>query len=75
MLYTCSTKRQQTGRPFEDHKLQQAELARHKRENTQREKSGRPKKAVSLLSTRHLNYRERLFDINLDEILLFYFCT
>ena len=33
MLYNWRAKRRQTGQPFEDQKLQQAELARLKREN------------------------------------------
>lgn len=33
MLYAWRTKRRQTGQPFEDQKLQQAEMARLKREN------------------------------------------
>jgi len=33
MLYSWRSKRRQTGQPFEEQKLQQAELARLKREN------------------------------------------
>ena len=36
-LYAWRAKRRQTGKPFEDQKLQQAELARLKRENTRLE--------------------------------------
>jgi hypothetical protein len=36
-LYAWKAKRRQTGRPFEDQKLQQAELARLKRENARLE--------------------------------------
>ena len=36
-LYAWRAKRRQTGQPFEDQKLQQAEMARLKRENTRRE--------------------------------------
>jgi len=37
MLYSWRAKRRQTGQPFEDQKLQQAEMARLKRENTRLE--------------------------------------
>ena len=37
MLYSWRTKRRQTGKPFEDQKLQQAEMARLKRENARLE--------------------------------------
>ena len=37
ILYNWRAKRRQTGRPFEDQKLQQAELARLKRENARLE--------------------------------------
>ena len=37
MLYNWWAKRRQTGQPFEDQKLQQAELARLKRENARLE--------------------------------------
>jgi transposase len=37
MLYSWRSKRRQTGQPFEEQKLQQAELARLKRENTRLE--------------------------------------
>jgi len=37
MLYNWRAKRRQTGQPFEDQKLQQAELARLKRENARLE--------------------------------------
>lgn len=37
MLYSWRAKRRQTGKPFEDQKLQQAELARLKRENARLE--------------------------------------
>jgi transposase len=36
-MYSWRAKRRQTGQPFEDQKLQQAELARLKRENTRLE--------------------------------------
>jgi transposase len=36
-LYAWRAKRRQTGQPFEDQKLQQAEMARLKRENTRLE--------------------------------------
>ena len=36
-MYTWKAKRRQTGQPFEDQKLQQAEKARLKRENTRLE--------------------------------------
>ena len=38
MLYSWRSKRRQTGQPFEEQKLQQAEVARLKRENTRLEK-------------------------------------
>lgn len=37
MLYSWRSKRRQTGQPFEEQKLQQAEVARLKRENTRLE--------------------------------------
>jgi transposase len=37
MMYSWRAKRRQTGQPFEDQKLQQAELARLKRENARLE--------------------------------------
>ncbi len=37
MLYSWQSKRRQTGQPFEEQKLQQAELARLKRENARLE--------------------------------------
>jgi transposase len=37
MLYSWRAKRRQTGKPFEDQKLQQAEMARLKRENARLE--------------------------------------
>jgi len=37
MLYSWQTKSRRTGQPFEDQKLQQAELARLKRENARLE--------------------------------------
>jgi transposase len=37
MLYSWRSKRCQTGRPFEEQKLQQAELARLKQENARLE--------------------------------------
>jgi transposase len=37
MLYSWRSKRRQTGQPFEEQKLQQAELSRLKRENTRLE--------------------------------------
>jgi transposase len=37
MLYSWRAKRRQTGQPFEDQKLQQAEMARLKRENARLE--------------------------------------
>jgi transposase len=37
MLYSWRAKRRQTGQPFEDQKLQPAEMARLKRENTRLE--------------------------------------
>lgn len=37
MLYSWQTKSRQTGQPFEEQKLQQAEMARLKRENTRLE--------------------------------------
>jgi transposase len=37
MLYSWLTKRRQTGKPFEEQKLQQAELSRLKRENARLE--------------------------------------
>ena len=37
MLYSWRTKRRQTGKPFEEQKLQQAELARLKRDNARLE--------------------------------------
>ena len=37
MLYNWRAKRSQTGQPFEDQKLQQAEMARLKRENARLE--------------------------------------
>jgi transposase len=37
MLYSWRAKRRKTGQPFEDQKLQQAEMARLKRENTRLE--------------------------------------
>ena len=37
MLYSWRAKRRQTGQPFEDQKLQQAEMVRLKRENTRLE--------------------------------------
>ncbi|MCF7965690.1 MAG: IS3 family transposase [Methylobacter tundripaludum] len=37
MLYSWRSKRRQTGQPFEEQKLQQAELSRLKRENARRE--------------------------------------
>jgi transposase len=37
MLYSWRTKRRQTGQPFEEQKLQQAELSRLKRENARLE--------------------------------------
>jgi len=37
MLYSWRSKRRQTGQPFEEQKLQQAELARLKRENARLE--------------------------------------
>jgi transposase len=37
MLYNWRSKRRQTGQPFEDQKLQQAEMARLKRENARLE--------------------------------------
>jgi transposase len=37
MLYSRRSKRRQTGQPFEEQKLQQAEVARLKRENTRLE--------------------------------------
>jgi transposase len=37
MLYSWRAKRRQTGKPFEDQKLQQAEMARLKRENVRLE--------------------------------------
>jgi transposase len=37
MLYSWRSKRRQTGQSFEEHKLQQAEMARLKRENTRLE--------------------------------------
>jgi transposase len=37
MLYSWRAKRRQTGQPFEDQKLQQAELARLRRENARLE--------------------------------------
>jgi transposase len=37
MLYSWRSKRRQTGRPFEEQKPQQAELARLKRENARLE--------------------------------------
>ena len=39
MLYSWRSKRRQTGQPFEEHKLQQAEAARLNRENTRLEES------------------------------------
>jgi len=37
MLYSCRAKRRQTGRQFEDQKLQQVEMERLKRENNRLE--------------------------------------
>ena len=37
MVYSWRSKRRQTGQPFEEQKLQQAEVARLKRENTRLE--------------------------------------
>jgi transposase len=37
MLYSWRSKRRQTGQPFEEQKLQQAELVRLKRENARLE--------------------------------------
>jgi hypothetical protein len=63
-LYPCSTKRQQTGKPFEGQKLQLAELARLKRENSLLEKK------VVVLKRRFPYYR-RVTPIIENSLLLF----
>jgi transposase len=53
MLYSWRSKRRQIGQPFEEQKLQQAELSRLNRENARLEEEVTFLKAMSLLVVEH----------------------
>ncbi len=62
MLYSWRAKRRQTGQPFEDQKLQQAEMARLKRENARLEEEVAFLKKAAGDSTDHCNTAEIFCD-------------
>jgi transposase len=55
LLYSWRAKRRQTGQPFEDQKLQQAEMARLKRENARLEEEVAFLKKAAVNSTGQRN--------------------